>query len=119
MQDRFRFEMDHASYWQIQHMLRLPFEADSLLVTKLETLVEDERLWEFHKIFDFLDFDTHTLVRLLQLAHENSLFSGRVRKSVHARSGRRAQHLTEFDDETRARFREKFGDAAAKLGYED
>lgn len=119
IQDRFLFEMENSSYWQIQNMLSVPLSAESIYLTRLEILVKDYKLWEFHKIFDFLEVDTPKLVNLLQIAYENSLFSGNIAKSVHARSGKPAQYATEFSPKTLSRYYEIFGDAAVRLGYDD
>ena len=117
MADRFLFEMENASYWQIFEMGRVPQDQPSLRMTRLETLVQDYELWEFHRIFSHLRFDANAIVALLRLALDNSLFSGRVAPSIHARSGKPAQYLKEFDDRTMARFKEIFGNVAERLGY--
>lgn len=119
MQDRFRFEMEHSAKWQINQMLRLPFGADSLLVTRLETLVVDHDLWEFHKIFSFLRFGPEVVPGLLRFAYESSLFSGKIKSSMHARNGAAAQYKTEFAPETMELYRSLFPDAAARLAYDD
>ena len=115
--DRFLFEMENTSYWQIQAMLRVPLDAPSVMVTRLETLVQDYDLWEFHRIFAFLRFHPELQLDLMRFAYANSLFSGRIAPTVHRRSGKPAQYLTEFDERAMARFTEVFGDAAVKLGY--
>jgi hypothetical protein len=117
MTDRFLFEMENSAYWQVQGMLQVPQDAGSVMVTRLEVLVQDHDLWEFHRIFAFLQFPPEVMLDLMRLAYRNSLFSGQVRSSTHARSGKPAQYLTEFDDRARARYDEVFGDAAVKLGY--
>jgi hypothetical protein len=117
MADRFLFEMEHTSYWQIQSMLQVPQDAPSVLITRLETLVQDFDLWEFHRIFAFLQFAPEVMLELMKFAYANSLFSGKLKPTVHRRSGKPAQYLTEFDDRTLARFEDIFGDAAVKLGY--
>lgn len=117
MSDRFAFEMEHSSYWQIFEMGRVAQDAPSVRITRLETLVQDQQLWEFHRIFSHLEFDGDVMLGLMRLALDNSLFSGKVPKSTHARSGRPAQYLTEWDDRTLARFHDLFGDVAERLGY--
>ena len=98
-------------------MLEVPMDMDSVLVTRLETLVADTELWEFHRVFAFLRFAPEMMLALMKCAYANSLFSGRLKPTVHRRSGRPAQYLTEFDDRAMARYQEVFGDAAVKLGY--
>ena len=117
MTDRFLFEMEYSSYWQIQEMLLVPFDAPSFHVTQLEKLVADHELWEFHRIFTFLQFDIETVLDLMKIALKRSLFHGQITPSVHIRSGKPAQYLTEFDDRAMARYEQVFGDAAVKLGY--
>jgi hypothetical protein len=117
MTDRFLFEMEHSARGQVQGMLAVPMQAPSVLITRLETLVQDYELWEFHKIFAHLRFDAGVMVELMKYAYANSLFSGNIKRTVHARSGKPAQYLTEFDDRAMARFTEVFGDAAVRLGY--
>lgn len=117
MTARFHFEMENSAGSAIEKMLRTPFGAPSLYLTRLETLVEDYDLEEYRRIFDFLAFPPDLRDALVQIAHDKSLFSGKVRSSRHVRSGKPAQYLTEFDDETLALFKATFGDAAERLGY--
>ena len=117
MTDRFLFEMENSAYWQIQEMLNVPQDAPSVLVTRLETLVQDDDLFEFHRIFAFLRFGPEVMLEQMRLAYANSMFSGKFETTVHARSGKPAQYLTEFDDRAMARYVEVFGDAAVTLGY--
>ena len=118
MQERFMFEMENASYWEIDAMLKVPTNTDSLLVTRLETLVADYRLQEFDRIFSFLRLQTSTIVQMRDLAFECSLFSGKVKPSSHVRCGKPRQFETEFSDRVLRRYQELFGDAAERLGYE-
>lgn len=119
MQSRFRFEISPrgCSNWEINKMLRIPFGSPSLYVTRLETLVTDYDLEEFRRIFKFLLFPADVQEKLVQIAHDNSLFSGKVKNTKHVRSGKAAQYLTEFDEETKELYETTFGDAAERLGY--
>lgn len=117
MQARFQFEMSRIGAQMVRDMLAIPREAPSVYVTRLETLVEDIELDEFGRIFDFLGFEGETRSELLEIARANSLFAQKPQNSGHVRSGRPAQYLSEFSDETLAMYYDKFGDAAEKLGY--
>jgi hypothetical protein len=117
MKDRLFFEMENSSHWAISSMLKVPLDAPSLFLTRLETLVTDRELAEFQRIFTFLDFEALHLPNLLEVAHNRSLFSGNVEPSIHVRSGKPAQYIEEFDDEILDRYYSIFGDAAQRLGY--
>ncbi len=117
MQDRFRFEMEHISKEEIEGMLQVPLDAKSLHVTRFETLVVDYNLKEFDRIFSFLAFESQTRAALVDIAFQNSLFSGQVNRPSHVRRGSARQWLTEFTPATLRRYEALFGDAAARLGY--
>lgn len=120
MEEKFLFEMDHSSGGQIRMMMRLPFQAESLAITRLETLVTDYDMEEYTRLFKFLDFAGDDLKAMVDIAERNSLFSGNVKKSVHVRSGKPAQWKTEaeFTDKCVEKFNSLFPDAVEKLGYQ-
>jgi hypothetical protein len=118
MQARFQFEIDHVGGTQIRRMLTMPFGSPSLLITRLETLVVDEDLVEFDKIYTHLAFSDAQIATLKKFSFDNSLFSRKTGSTVHARSGKAAQYKSEFSQATMDKFVSVFSDAAAKLGYE-
>ena len=117
MQECFQFELKHLGGNTIRNMLKIPFAAQHVLVTRLERLVEDSELHEFGRIFEFLEFDAQTANQLKAIARSKSLFSGKVSNPRHVRSGKPAQYLSEFSPETLALFEQTFGNAAEVLGY--
>lgn len=115
--DQFLFEMENSTYKVINDMLKVPFAVPSIYVTRFENLVQDYEMREFRKIFHFLRFEEEVIPALIDCAHSNSIFSGRIHRSSHIRSGKPGQHLDEFDNVAAKRFEQLFGDAVAKLGY--
>ena len=116
-QDKFLFEMDNSSGNVIRQMLSVPIYLPKLYVTSLEKLTTDYELEEYERIFTHLGFSGAQLEGLKQAAFKNSLFSGRIKNTVHVRSGKAEQWRKEFAPSTLARFNELFPDAPFRLGY--
>jgi len=110
------FEMEHTGGRDIEEMLSWNYENTSFLELKYEHLMQDTDLVIFHRTFTFLGFPGATIPGLLQIAYDNSLFSGF--KSAHARSGNSNQWQEHFTPRVKSRFQELFGDAVERLGYE-
>ncbi len=68
-------------------------------------------------IFAFMGFHPDDLGFCLEIAGELSLFSGKPVMPGHVIHGRTELWRSEFDDDLHAAFRERFGDAAERLGY--
>jgi len=117
MEHRYLFEIDHSAGSQVRGMLSLPYDLPSVTRTTLEQLVTDHDLHEFRRVFCFLGFSGDTLDGLLDAAERNSLFSGKVRPSAHARDGRPAQWVHAFTPRVTEKFEQVLGDAPQRLGY--
>ena len=71
----------------------------------------------FKDLFVFLGFPERSITRLLEIAAEKSLFSGRIEPSIHVRSGKVRQWQQYFTDAHHERFSELLPDALQRLGY--
>jgi hypothetical protein len=118
VEDRLIFEMENMGRQTIEQMLAAIESYPDFQIVKLETLMTDYDLMEFHKIFSFLGFHGADVPVLLAIALTNSVFSGSVKSSVHVRSGRPAQWRTQFTPRVLAAFSTAFGEAPVYLGYE-
>lgn len=117
MQARFQFEMSFSAQRTIERIMNIPVLRGVVTLTKLETLVQDVELTEFARVFAFLGFDADAQKILLEVARDNSLFSSTLKPTNHIRSGRPAQYLSEFSDETLMMFNTLYPGVAGKLGY--
>lgn len=111
------FEMENAASHTIREMLNWDYTNPRFFEVRYEDLVQDRSLEIFRRIFIFLGYEEAELPSLLEIARQNSLFSG-CRKPHHVRSGKVAQWKEHFTPALRARFVELFGDALERLGYE-
>jgi len=118
LDDRISFEMEHMAFKHIGQMTQWDYANPSMMEIKYEDLIVDENLLLFHGMFTFLEFPGQAMPLCLQVAYENSLFSGKVKKSSHVRSGQSRQWEKHLNAEHRRKFLELFGDALIKLGYE-
>lgn len=118
-EEQLLFEMENSGKWGIKEMLRWDYADDRFMNIKYEDLIVDYDLKEFKKIFTFLGFSGSEIPACLECAYNNSLFSGKVKKSVHVRSGKSSQWKTHFTPQHKQRFVELFGDALIRLGYEE
>ncbi len=117
--NKLMFEMENSGRWGNEEMFSWDYENPNFLNIKYEELIEDEDLFLFHKIFNFLGFPGKAIPAVLQCAYDNSLFSGNVKKSLHVRSGASKQWQTYFKPRHKKRFVELFDDALIRLGYEE
>lgn len=118
LDDQLLFEMEHAGRRGIQEMLLWDYSRPEFYEIKYEELIFDHDLRRFHDVFAFLGIPGEILPDSLRIAYDNSLFSGKHRKSPHIRSGQPGQWVTYFNRRHRERFLELFGDALLTLGYE-
>ena len=116
--DQLFFEMENAGARGIEEMVSWDYNNSSMFEAKYEDLIIDEELKLFHNIFTFLGFPGFCIPKILEIAHNNSLFSGQLKNSVHIRSGKSKQWEKYFTANHKQRFIDLFGDALIKLGYE-
>lgn len=115
---KIRFEMEHASGNVIREMLDWDSSDPDIIECRYEDLIIDLELNEFRQIFQHLGFAEEKFDELCEIVWKNSLFSGEVKDVGHVRSGKPRQWVEYFDRPLRHRFRELFGDALVRLGYE-
>jgi hypothetical protein len=113
---RFLFEMDHFGKRTLKQMALYARVPQNFIIVRFEDLVTDETLGEFARMFDWLGAPPEEHAALLRIAHDASLFSGKV-ATPHVRSGRPAQWRTLFTPALHEAFRARFGDIAESLGY--
>jgi len=123
VQEQLLFEMEHIGLLTLRDMYSWNYRNKHFLEVQYENLIDDRELTEFRKVFTFLQKDNSVLAQfhiddLLQLAHDNSLFSGKVNDGGHVRSGEASQWREHFDTKLSQRFVELFGDLLIRLGYE-
>jgi len=112
------FEMKHVGLSTIKDMSRWNYTNPAFIEVKYEDLILDENLILFSKIFTFLGFPRKVIPQILQVAYDNSVFSGNLKKSLHIRSGEAKQWQKYFTPRLKKRFSELFNDVLIKLGYE-
>lgn len=116
--DRLMFELEHTGRVTLDEMLAWPYGRPGFRELRYESLVHDRSLVRFRSLFRFLGFPEAAMPGLLAAAWRHSLFSGRVPRSTHVRSGAVGQWRRHFEARHRRRFLELFGDALVRLGYE-
>lgn len=117
--DKITFEMENRAKETIDDMISWDYDKVNFYETKLETLMTDYDLFEFHKIFTHLGFPGKHIPYLLKIAYKRSIFSGNLKGHHHVRSGKTSQYKEYFKPEHKERFIELFGDVLIKLGYEN
>jgi len=119
LEEKLRFEMMHCSGATIRDMLAWDYANPDFYEAKYEDLIDDVELRRFRDIFAFLRFPEDRMDELLQIAFDNSLFSGQLTASTgHIRSGRPRQWQSYFTPRLHRQFLDLFGDALVRLGYE-
>ncbi len=118
VEDKLLFEMENSGSNGIREMLEWNYKNHDFMEVKYEDLIRDYDLSQFHRIFSFLHVPGSAIPRFLEIAYDNSLFSGNVSKSMHVRSGTTAQWKQYFSPKLKSRFSELFPNALAALGYE-
>jgi hypothetical protein len=116
--DQIMFEMNNAGSYNVREILAWNYNNPNFMEIKYEDLISDFDLFLFHKIFVFLGYPNFSIPQALEIAYNNSLFSGKVGQSSHIRSGKTSQWQEYFTPAHKARFLELFGDALITLGYE-
>lgn len=119
LSDQILFEMENAAFRGIKDISSWDYQNSNFMEVKYENLIKDEDLKIFREIFDFLGFSNSEMKRLLEIAYNNSLFSNKLTKTKHIRSGKTQQWKTVFNEQHRTRFVELFGDVLVQLGYEE
>lgn len=118
LSDRILFEMENVSSNTITAMSSWDYDDENYYEIKYEDLIMDYDLRLFHDIFLHLGFTGAAIPLCLKAAYDNSLFSGRVEKRLHVRSGKPQQWLRYFDMKNQLKFIGLFGDVLIRLGYE-
>ena len=116
--DRLLFELEHNAASTIRAMQQWTYGRPEFIELTYEELITDTTLAVFRSAFLFLGFPPAVVPRLLVIARNRSLFSGRVPPSRHVRSGRPGEWRRHFKPHHRRRFLELFGDVLVQLGYE-
>lgn len=119
LSDQILFEMENAAFRGIKDISSWDYQNPNFMEIKYENLIKDKDLKIFKEIFDFLGFSNSETKSLLKIAHDNSLFSNKLTKTKHIRSGKAQQWKTIFTKQHRTRFVELFGDVLVQLGYEE
>jgi hypothetical protein len=117
-EERLLFELRHTGRGTIRQISNAMAHYPEFRFVKLEDLLVDEDLMEFHRLYAFLGYTGPAIPALLEIALENSIFSGKVKRSVHVRSGRPAQWKTQFTPRVMKAFLDSHGDLAERWGYE-
>jgi hypothetical protein len=115
---RIRFEMTGVGGRIIRAMMAWNYADTNFLTIKYEDLIRDTDLVLFRRIFSFLGYAEAQLEHLCAIAWEKSLFSGRVERPDHIRSGKPAQWREVFSRDLSREFHARFGSALIGLGYE-
>ena len=116
--DKLIFEMDHSTATGLSDISQWNYDDLRFINVKYEELIADNNMKLFRDVFEFLGFKGEALIRCLQIAFANSLFSGRV-TSQHVRSGNSNQWKEYFKKSHAEHFCDKFGDLLIRLGYEE
>jgi hypothetical protein len=114
---RFVFEMEHHCAKTIERMLKIDRNDKRILVTGLDRLMTDRGLDEFRKLFTHLGFGGEALETCLAVAHDCSVFSGKV-ESGHVRHTAPGFWRDHFTPALSTEFERRFPGAAEALGYE-
>ena len=118
LDDQLLFEMEHTARSTMREIMNWDYQNPRFLDIKYEDLIQDKNLFLFHEIFTFLGFPSESIPDALNIAYNNSLFSGNLGPSLHRRSGKAGQWEQYFKPVHKTRFLELFGDALITLGYE-
>ena len=117
MEARLVFELRQTGGRTIAEMLAARERYPGFAMVRFEDLVTDHELKAFRALFAHLGFPEAAMDRLLAVAERNSVFSGRVKPSLHVRSARPAQWRSEFTPAVLQAVMQRFPDAPERLGY--
>ncbi len=116
-------EMKTISGTTIKDMLDWDYTNSSFIEIKYEKLINDE-LSTFYKIFKHYGFSEQAINTSLKIAEKFSFRNmtnreiGEIKIKSHMRSGRPGEWMDFFSDKHKKYFKNLFGDALIKLGYE-
>jgi hypothetical protein len=114
---RLLFEMRHVGGRTLAEIEAARAAFPHFRVERFEDLVTDVDLKAYRALFTWAGFAGTALETLLQVAHDHSLFSGKVDNPGHIRSGRPEQWREGFSQRVMQMFVEAHGDLPERWGY--
>ena len=118
IQDKLKFEMEHWAIKTFNRMYHWNYNRSSFYEIKYENLINDKSLKYFESIFRHLGFHKDIMEELKEISYDKSIFSGKLKKTLHHRSGQSNQWKQYFNRELSQHFISLFGNLLIKLGYE-
>jgi len=119
LDEQILFEMEHSSNKTIFNILKWDYNNENFFEIKYEQLIKNTSMSLFREIFHFLHFPQTIIPTSVDIAYDNSLFSGRISNTTHVRSGKVKQYKKYFKKIHKDKFQKLFGNALIKLGYEE
>lgn len=119
--DGLLFEMEHYGRWTIEAMINWDYNHPNIEEVKFETLMSEYRL-TFQRLFDHFGFSKGQTVRALDIVDEediNRMTEDEIKKNPHISSRQTTKWGKYFKDVHEVAFQHRFGDALARLSYED
>lgn len=117
-EERLLFELEHRGGETVAAMLDRTTRYPDFYLVKLEDLMEDYSLTEFHKVFTFLGFQGPAIIRLLEISLANSVFNDAAKlRPGHVSSRKPTPWSARFTQRVLDAFNARFPDAAPRLGY--
>lgn len=116
-----RFEMEKRGADTISYMLAWNYAQPNFIEMKYETLIRDDDLVEFGKVFSHLGLEGEEMKVALEVAYNNSLFGGMKEQKgakLHLRSGDAGQWRAHFTPALVDHFKTLFPGVLVRLGYE-
>jgi hypothetical protein len=116
-------EIRRSTGYSLKHMANWDYANPDFVEIKYENLMTDWKN-EFTRLFAHYGFNDRAIEDSLKLADRLSFKNvtkrkpGQVKEKSHLRSGRPGQWKEYFTDSHKQRFKELYGDALVKLGYE-
>ena len=120
-QDGIAFEMNNYGRWTIERMLDWDYENPHILEIRFEDVMQDFT-GSFERAFRHYGFPDSVMQELLELAateNINNLSDREIEDSHHIQSRQTSKWKKFFTDRHKRQFKEMFGDALIRLGYEN
>jgi hypothetical protein len=118
--DGILFEMNKYGRWTIERMLDWDYENPHMLEMRFEDVMRDFT-GSFEQAFRHYGFDSSVMQELLDLAsteNMHSLSDREIAESSHIHSRQTSKWKEYFSSKHKRQFKEMFGDALVRLGYE-